>query len=80
MGLLRVLENSILLETHCFSGDGDGVEADGGDELGGESVNVKRFLGLVLVGKRSLVTELGGVCHPEVLLLWQTTPPPPLAN
>ena len=55
-------------ELNCFSGEGDGVEAEWGVEPGGESFNVKRFRGLVLVGKRSLVTEFGGVCHPELLL------------
>ena len=67
-GLFLVLESIIELEWHCFSGDGDGVEATGMLDPGGESVKVNRFLGLVLVGSRSLVTELGGVCHPILLL------------
>ena len=68
----------IELDKHVFSGDGDGVEADG-IVPGGESVRVSRFLGLVRVGKRSLVRELGGVCHPE-LPPWHPTPTPPRAN
>ena len=61
------------MDKQVFSGDGDGVEADGLDP-GGESVSVRRFLGLVRVGRRSLVRELGGVCHPALL------PFPPRAN
>ena len=66
-GLFLELENMMELDGRCFSGDGDGVEADDTAELGGESFNVKRFLGLVRVGNRSLVTEFGGVCHPCIL-------------
>ena len=69
-GLRRMflLPNKPSMDPESFSGDGDGVEAEWGDEFGGESVRVRRFLGLVLVGKSSLVTEFGGVCQPALPL------------